>query len=133
MLEVKEFQHGQDIADFTSLLQARGLPLEIAEELPAVGYLVYDLNDLVAAGFLRRCEGSQAFIDGYFSHQDKSGVVRDKALNLLTDTLIARAKAMGIKVLLAWTSDENTNKRALKYGFKILPCAVMLLNVGNYS
>lgn len=94
------------------LLFQCGVDPHIAYEAPKTGYIVMDeYNYPVAAGFLRKCEGHLAFLDGFVTSPQHTSEVRDKALDLLIKRL--KKKANGRKIL-AFTTDTCIIARALE-------------------
>lgn len=95
---------------------------ELTPAMPAkFGFGVYDLdNRPIAFGFLRMCEGDYALFDGIITNPHMNGEIRDKALDLLTKTLLMNAKSLNIKCIIGWSIDINTLKRAEKHGFSYL-------------
>lgn len=100
----------------------------LAYEAPKAGYIVMDeFNFPVAAGFLRKCEGNYAFIDGFITNPCHPPEIRNKALDLLTKRLVRRAKG---RKILAFTTDNCILTRAKKHGFAHLQGHQFLVHKG---
>lgn len=94
------------------LLFQCGADPAIAYEAPANGYIVIDeFNYPVAAGFIRKCEGNIALLDGFVTNPCHNTLVRDKALDLLIKRLTKRAKG---RKILAFTTDGCIIAKAIK-------------------
>lgn len=98
------------------------------ENLPAYGLMVYDHDLPVAAGFLKIVEGGKsAILDSLITNGDLPAEQRDLALDLLVENILKDAKALGIKQILAFSSDRNTLVRAQRFGFAQLEHHVITL------
>lgn len=105
-----------------ALYTARNAPGPTQEdEIPTIGSLVMEGNEIVAAGFLRRLEGNYAHYDGMITNPEFSSAQRWKALNMLDQAIIKDAKTLGILALLAYPKEKSTLDRSYKLGFKPLP------------
>ncbi len=109
------------------------MPKDYVQELPEAGYVVIDPTTRapIAAGFIRRCEGGYALLDGYITDPTAPGEAGDAALDLLTAHVAKAAAEMGFKLLLAFCKDENTIMRAQRHGFNVLPHAFLSLNLAK--
>lgn len=106
------------------LFLQRKLDPQMIYEAPKVGYLVLDHNNYpVAAGFLRKCEGNFAFIDGFITDPNQPPDTRNSALDLLTKRLVKAARG---RKIIAFTVDECIITRAKKHGFAHMPHVLMV-------
>lgn len=122
---IQQYDMDAHLEQLRWLFLQRKMNPKIAYEAPKRGYIVLDERNFpVAAGFLRYCEGNYALIDGFITDPAQPGVIRDKALDLLTKRLIKRAKG---RKILAFTSDAGILERAKKHGFAHLPHSFMVL------
>lgn len=132
-MEVQQFDHSQDTDYIKEWLQMRNLEAkDQVEELPYLGFMVSDERlGPICAGFLRRTEGHFALLDSMISNPSISSGIRDKALDLLTETLIKQAKELKLKQLIAYTVDKNTLMRSDRHGFKQLSYTVIALDLSS--
>lgn len=103
----------------------------LLNDLPEIGFLAFKDNKPIAAGFIRQCEGDYGLIDSFITNPTALPSHRDEALNLVTKQLVIKAKAMRLKMLTAYTTDENTRVRAEKHEFVKLPHSVMVLDLSK--
>ncbi len=104
-----------------ALLHMRKMDVEESlQSLPETGYIVFQDNFPVAAGFLRRVEGGFGQVDSYITDPSVPGKQRDQALDLITDALIKRAKELELRGIVAFSVDQNTISRSLRHGFAAL-------------
>lgn len=109
--------NGTQIEALSAIVKLRSLSESILIDLPQIGYLAYDENVLIAAGFLRKCEGNYAIFDGLITNPKVKHELRNESLDLIVDALLIEAKILEIHTIIAWTSNESTLKRAMKFGF----------------
>lgn len=100
----------------------RDLPESTVKDIPHLGFIVIKESNIgVAAGFLRRCEGDYAIIDGYMTNPTCSSQERNEALDMITQSIVNTTKTHGISKILAFTADAGIVERAKKHGFALLP------------
>lgn len=97
-------------------LKKRELPLHYMNELPKLGYVVYEEDAFIAAGFLRKCEGGHALLDSYITNPAMPSAIRDKALDMITEKLLKWGDANGLRQIITMSLDENTLKRSQRHG-----------------
>jgi hypothetical protein len=81
---------------------------------PKIGFIVHGY----AAGFLYLTDSLVGIIDCYISNPKSVRLLRDKALDLVTEELIKSAKFHGCKVILCDSHIESIKDRASKHGFE---------------
>lgn len=103
------------------------------EEMPALGYILYDGFTPVATAFLRRVEGGYAQLDGLATNPECHSALRDQALDTLVAYVLAEAKHHNIRAVTATSVDKNTLLRSQRHGFIALPhvCIICDLSKGN--
>lgn len=99
------------------MLNYHGLHEFLVEDMPKVGYITLDGEQVIAAGFLRLIEGDHAMLDALITNPTVKPEDRDQAIDMLVKALIRRAKMMKIKLIVAFTKDKNTLERSLRHGF----------------
>lgn len=97
--------------------------------LPRIGLVVYHLNQPVAIGFLRQVEGGLLMMDSFITNPSQPPEIRDKAMNKLGYRMIATAKRLKSTGIIAFSSCDNTLKRAKRNGFVRLPLEPIILNL----
>lgn len=85
--------------------------------LPKIGYIVLLGKVPIAVGFLRRLEPCYAQIDTLTSNKYLGSIVRHQGITMVVDELIAHAKALNLKGIVAHTSSPDVLKRAETLGF----------------
>ncbi len=97
------------------------------KSLPKIGYIALLGGHPIAAGFLRRVEGGYAQIDTLTSNKLFGSQVRHEGIRLVVDSLIADAKNLKLKGIIAFTNDDGILDRAETIGFKCLTHSVISL------
>jgi hypothetical protein len=72
----------------------------------------------VAAGFLYSTDSSLCILEGYVTNPECDSEIRNKALEVVTEHLLAIAEAKGFTYIVAFTGDESIVKRAERSGFE---------------
>jgi hypothetical protein len=86
-------------------------------DLPGHTYVVMLNGEGVAMAALRLCEGTICMLDSMASHNKFSSEIRHKALDLLVDTIKAKAVSLGFNTLLAYTKEPTVLTRSFRHGF----------------
>jgi hypothetical protein len=128
---VKIFEHQHETYLIKNWLKKRGLRQKLCDDLPFIGVLAHDLNDYIAAGFLRHVEKNFGLIDSLISNPDIDGKRRNEAIDAVVSKLILIAKEKGISKLLAMSVDENTLIRSKSHGFIELQYKVISKDLGD--
>jgi hypothetical protein len=129
-MNIRRFDHKTDADAIRTWLAARKLPQSLAEDLPHLGYMAECYNgDLVAAGFLRSCEGRHAIADSFITNPEESPQVRDLAMDLVLSKILETAKELKLKSLVAYSLDSYTISRAKRHGFAAQPYTVLTMNL----
>lgn len=102
----------EDLADANEWRIARGLQPWPESVLPAFGLFVEE----VAAGFIYVTDSDMALLEGYVTNPDASPEARNQALDEVTDGLLARCKALGMKRVVAFARDSSIVNRAISKG-----------------
>jgi hypothetical protein len=99
------------------------------KDLPALGYIA--LVDIypMAAGFLRKVEGGLGLLDGFILNPSYPRALKDELLDGITLKLIAAAKELKLKGLIALSISEGIKKRAQKHGFEMREDRMMSLSL----
>lgn len=82
-------------------------------QLPKHSYIVPG----VAAIGLRIIEGNLGMIDSLVTNKLVSGPLRNKAIEALVKRAEAQAFALRLTALIAFSTDDNTIKRAFSHGY----------------
>jgi hypothetical protein len=110
-MKIRQFEDS-DWPTISSWYASRNLPPPNAEWLPEIGFVV----DNVAAGFVYNAEGKLALLEGYITNPASEAYVREKALDLLTATLI---EAVRCPRIYAVTTNPAIVRRASRLGFNV--------------
>lgn len=135
-MKVVEFYNARGIIHYLIArywLEKHAMSVELANELPEVGYVAYNHTEPVAMGFLRRVEGDVGMIDSLITNPYSAKVDRNVAMDAIFNQLIETAKEFGLKSLIGYSQDDNTLTRARRYGFSEQPYAVMSANLRSES
>lgn len=87
------------------------------EQLPATGFII----DGVAAYFLYSTDSSVCWLENMITKRGVAPSVRDKAVQLLIDAGLRKAKELGFSVAYAATNIVSAAKRARDNGAHITP------------
>lgn len=98
------------------------------EELPAIGFIAKKDEDLIAAGFLRKCEGI-GMIDSIVSNPVMSSALRNEALDMIFNRLIHVSELHDIKILMGTSIDDHTILRSERFGFQKSPMSLMIRGI----
>jgi N-acetylglutamate synthase-like GNAT family acetyltransferase len=128
-MTIRKFVKELHLQTLQLIMARRGVHIPYAEEIPEIGFIVYDFETPVAVSFLRRCEGKFGQIDGVASNPDCTSQQRHKALDMAIAHCIETAQHLGITQLISITKDKPTLERAIRNGFEELPeYTVSILN-----
>lgn len=121
------YKHGKELFQ---MLNDHGMSVSILDNLPEFGLVAHRGEKIIAAGFIRKVEGSSAMLDSYITNPRTKPESRDRALDLITYKLIQIAKKQSISQLVNFSSEQNIITRAQKHGFIVVPhqVSVLLLN-----
>lgn len=126
-MEIVPFNREKHTELLVSWFVSRNCYFEGLEDtLPAIGVVAYQGKQPVAAAFLRQMEGFYGMFDGLISNPEASSKDRNAALDAVIDSVLKSAKSLEIKVLMAWSKDENTIIRAVSHGFVESPHHALL-------
>jgi hypothetical protein len=114
-MEIRKFVK-KDMEELNWWLSVRDLPAA-KFKIPKLAYMSHIENVSVACLFLRRIEGGFGLIDGLCTNPEAVDYVRNNAINELLFRAIYDAKAVGIKAIMAFVSDEHTLTRAASFDF----------------
>lgn len=101
--------------------------------LPKLGFIAYSGEMPIAAGFLRRVEPCYAQIDTLVSNAYCGSIIRHEGIHKVVHNLIAEAKRLKLKGIIAHTGDVSTLKRAEVLGFHIVPQTIIALSLQETS
>jgi len=110
-----------------SWLEVRGLDTGLIQDLPKLGYVIINDKNLVAAGFLRQCEGGHGILDSFITDPTAPAEERDNAMNLLFKSLIEQGKKLGLRQLMGFTVDAFTLSRAKRFGMTATSFTTLVL------
>lgn len=102
-----------------------------AGTLPKVGYVALLGDTPVAAGFLRRLEPCYGQLDGLTSNARLDSTARHQGVSLVVDALLADAKKLNIKGILAISKDTGVLTRAQGLGFRVIEQSLIGLALEN--
>lgn len=128
-LDLLNFSRFQDTSTIKEWLLLHRMDPSLAEDLPEIGFVAFEGQTPVAAGFLRKMEGASAQIDSVITYPFAEAKLRHTAINMIVTALIAYAKENGIESLIAFSTDAHTLERAKRFGFRHLPHTVMSLKL----
>lgn len=125
-MHIRKFVKSLHMPALTYMLQLRDHPVPSTDEIPEIGFIIYELDTPVATAFLRRCEGNYAQIDGLASNVKCSSEQRHSALDAAIQACILTAKELRISNLYAFSKDGPTIERSERHGFVKLPAYSLL-------
>lgn len=131
MMYVEKFSKETHLDLLTSWMKLRGAFEPTAEDIPEIGYVVYDRGTAFAAGFLRKCEGNFAIFDGLATDPHAESGQRNQGLDLVVSQLIKTAKELELKGIIAWSRDNLVLLRSYRHGFVQLPQTVIALDLNK--
>lgn len=110
-----------------SWLAARDMDTMLIHDLPKIGYVAVKDGNIVAAGFLRQCEGAHGILDSFITDPTAPSEDRDNAMDLLVNRLINHSKKAGLKQLLGFSVDSFTLSRVKRFGMIATPFTTLVL------
>ena len=112
-MKVRKFDH---MADYETLCmwwkQHEWLPVPV-QCLPMTGFIV----DGLAAGFLYKTDSNIAWLEWVVANKESDKEERSKAIDLVVDELILRAKELGYTRIFTSTNNPKLEARYHKHGF----------------
>jgi hypothetical protein len=105
----------QDYGLIKSWWEARSFPAIAPTFLPKTGFIVENH----AVGFLYRTDSALAWMEWITTNPESDKIERDKALNLLIETLFTEAKRLGHSVLFTSVQDAGLIERYQRHGFAL--------------
>lgn len=118
-MEIKPFQEENYIEICGWYFKREKIPIPFYL-LPKNGFIVSG----VAAGFLYKTDSKLGLIENFVTNPNACSDDRNKALNLIIDSIIELCFRYKIKSLIGTTKHENLLNRSLNKGFK---------NLGSYN
>ena len=109
-----------------NLISSRGIEESFIDDLPATGLVAVRNGQIIAAGFLRFCEGTMAIFDSFITDPSVDKVGRREALDIIGHGLESIAILHGFNKLLALTKEKNIRLRAVNQGFNKINYSVMV-------
>src|SRR4051812_14294737 len=105
------FFQEEDLAQINDWYAIRQMPPMKAAILPKFGLIV----DGACAGFLYQTDSAMSMLDGFIANPLASGEERERALDLVTEGLMERAKELGFLTVVAQTKRGAIRERCKKY------------------
>ena len=99
-----------------TLLVSREMNPDLIYSLPEYGVIVLDKSGPIAAGFLRRIEGSMGMLDSYITNPLSLKEDRQIALRLVTKHLVNVSETLGIHKLIAFTNAPTIHEALIEQG-----------------
>lgn len=119
-LSVSRYDHCRDRQALLRLIDIRGLNNR-NNYIPNIGYVVkLRTGDPVSFVFLRTLEGNAMMFDSMITDPSFSPEIRDLANDLMTAACMQYIKDNKISMILAFSKDGNTIKRARSHGLTLL-------------
>lgn len=122
----QEHKHLEWIHDW---LVEREISAHICENLPENGFIARIDKYPIAAGFVRSCEGSMGFLDGFITNPKADSKLRHEALDSIYEEIVKISKLFGISKLMCHSVDAGTLERAKRHGFNELPHTLMMKRI----
>ncbi len=129
-MRISLYHSDMDEKHLRSMLKNRDLEETLIKTLPKVGFVVFQDDRPIAAGFVRDCEKGIGMLDSYITSPDEDAELRNKALDWITERLIAQSERMGMTRLLAFSDTQNIIIRALNHGFVAIPHVMAIRKAG---
>lgn len=125
-LIIRDF-HLTDHAGFIRFwLSSRNLSHTWSDDLPESGFISFQGDDAIAAGFLRKIGIYNGMMEGFITNPKADADLRDLSLDLLAKACIKKAKQLHLKQIMAYSVDERTLLRSQKFGFEKLPHTLII-------
>lgn len=128
-LLVRRFHRTSDLYHIRNWLNARELNISLSENLPEIGFIAFDHNESIAAGFLRKVEGNFGLIDGLITNPTAQSHARHFAIDEIVQNIILVAKELHFSLIMAFTIDNGTLIRSRAHGFQALPDTMIVKNL----
>lgn len=121
-MKIRRFE-SDDVEDVVGWLKERDMTISITEDIPSLGVVaIADTNVKIAAGFLRLTDGNKtAWLEGLTTNPKESSQQRSRAIDLVVEGLIQKARDLGIKNIMAYTVEYSIILRSFAHGFKQCP------------
>lgn len=106
------------------------MPDSCFRHLPALGFVAFKDESIIAASFLRCMEGPYALFDGLISNPYWNSKLRNEAIEAVVKQTLQYADSIGISKIIFETLDAGTIERSKSHGFQIMP-RVLMMREGN--
>lgn len=114
---IRPFDLAEDLPVLQYWMRQRETYEPKADEMPALGWIIYAEGSPVATAFLRKVEGGFAQLDGLATNPHYPADGRDKALDELVTHVMSEAKRLKFKAVTATSRDKHTLLRSQRHGF----------------
>jgi hypothetical protein len=95
----------------------RGGELSLREDLPKLGWTCSYKGLLVAAAFIRKCEGGIGIFDSLICDPLVAFKIRNECIDHLVHKIILESKNQGLTKLIAFSLNARTLERSERFGF----------------
>lgn len=94
-------------------------PIIPEDHLPKAGFIIYNLDTPVIAGFIYKTDSSFGLFEFIVANPEVKGLVRTLAFDLLIESVIQYSKESGIKSLFSSVTNKSLIKRLAASGFMV--------------
>lgn len=129
-MDIVEFED-KHLDTLRQWLFQRKMRSALADELPKLAYIAILGQEAIAISSLRMIEGGFALIDSLITNPLSKPELRHKAIDLIVEQLIRKAKDLKLKRVIAHTKDQGILERSQKHGFETLPDAFIILDLSG--
>lgn len=128
---IKPYDNDLHLSHLSHFLSQRKMPVDlILNDIPKHGFIVFTEEQMpVAAGFLRLVEGDYCLFDSFITNPECSPEERNKALDLITSSLINLGKTLNIKKMFAFSEEPHIIQRSCAHGFGKMPFEFTILDL----
>lgn len=119
-MHIRKFVPELHLDTLNTMLVQRKHPPTSLQDLPRIGFVIYEMDLPITFAFLRQCEGNYAQVDGLTSNPKCTSEQRHKALDLAITACIETAKVLNFAGLIAFTKNKSTLERSIRNGFQQL-------------
>lgn len=128
---IRPFEFSEHAGFINEWLLARNMHEIDEDDVPKTGFIVFHEKTPVCVAFLRICEGDMGFFEGLTTNPECHSLIRNIAIDIVTNQIIKKSKDLCMKRIFAWSVDKGTLLRSEKHGFIRSPFTLIVRDAKN--
>lgn len=129
LIHVRQFESRVDLKYINQWLSKRGMEVCEKKDLPKIGFTASYDGHLIAAGFVRQCEGRVGWFDSLVCDPSCEFKIRNQCIDAVVKKVLEVCRKKKLKKILAFSINKRTLVRSEKYGFVKQPHCIISLQL----